>query len=153
MRDQYSVADEAEQFAAWQAGHRYTMENQAEWWHPFHDFVVETIGRGVSIRRARIVSEPVTEYIRYEHSHTFTNIAAGEQIRWLPRSRAFDLALPGADFWLFDSRIVRFNLFTGDGEWADPRNVLTEEPATVELCTKAFEAVWERAIPHEDFKV
>ncbi|MFI9362069.1 DUF6879 family protein [Kitasatospora sp. NPDC053057] len=44
---------------------------------------------------------------------------------WFPRSRAFDLALPGTDFWLFDSRIVRFSLFTGDGEWADPRRVLT----------------------------
>ncbi|MFK0191367.1 DUF6879 family protein [Kitasatospora sp. NPDC090308] len=153
MRDQYSIADEVEQFAAWKAGHRYAMENRSEWWHPFHDFVVETIARGVTIRRARIVSEPVTEYIRYEHSHTFTNIAAGEQIRWLPRIRALDLALPGADFWLFDSRIVRFNLFTGDGAWAHPRHVMTEEPATVGLCAKAFEAVWERAVPHADFEV
>ncbi|MFE7530170.1 DUF6879 family protein [Kitasatospora sp. NPDC057542] len=42
MRDQYSVADEAEQFAAWKAGHRYSLEDRDEWWHPFHDFVVET---------------------------------------------------------------------------------------------------------------
>ena len=30
-----------------------------------------------------------------------------------------DIALPGADFWLFDSKIIRFNIFTGDGNWAD----------------------------------
>jgi Family of unknown function (DUF6879) len=30
------------------------------------------------------------------------NIAAGEEVRWLPRRRASDLRLPGNDFWLLD---------------------------------------------------
>jgi len=53
---------------------------------------------GVVMRRARIVSVPVGEYTRYEHSLTFTNIVAGEEIRWLPRRHASTLALPGNDF-------------------------------------------------------
>jgi len=36
--------------------------------------------------------------------------------RWLPRTNAARLALPGADFWL-DQRRVLFNHFTADGGW------------------------------------
>src|SRR5213078_2293926 len=99
------------------------------------------VGRGVEVRRARIVSEPVSEYIRFEHYLTpFVNVRAGEQVRWLPRRRATDLALPGNDFWLLDGRIVLVNHFTGEGESAD-HDVL-EDPALAKLCATAFEAVW-----------
>jgi hypothetical protein len=67
------------------------------------------VARGVKFRRARIVSEPVTDYIRFEHAITAgVNLAGGEQVRWLPRRRASDLCLPGNDFWPFDGRLVRF---------------------------------------------
>ncbi|MFJ4678921.1 DUF6879 family protein [Kitasatospora sp. NPDC088783] len=59
-----------------------------------------------------------------------------------------DLALPGEDFRLVDSGRVRFHHFTGDGDRADPRFSRTEDPAVVKLCTTAFDAVWERAVPH-----
>ena len=70
----------------------------------------------MTIRRARIVSEPVSEYIRFEYDITFTNVEAGEDVRWLPRRRASDLLLPGNDFWVFDDRLVLWNHFTGEGE-------------------------------------
>ncbi len=44
------------------------------------------------------------------------NIAAGEQVRWLPRRRAVDLCLPVNDYWLFDNRLLRLHYFSGDGE-------------------------------------
>lgn len=46
--------------------------------------VDETSGRGVVMRRLRVVSEPVRDYVRYEYDGTFTNVAAGEDVRWLP---------------------------------------------------------------------
>ncbi|MFD7829874.1 DUF6879 family protein, partial [Kitasatospora sp. NPDC059803] len=106
---------------------------------------------GVSLPGGRIVSEPVTDYIRYEHAGTVVNLAAGEQVRWLPRRQASDIALPGNDFWLFDETVVRFNHFTGDGGSAGP--TLTDDPAVAKLCAVAFEAVWERGIPHEKYTV
>lgn len=153
MRDSYAVGTEADAFRAWQAGVRLNPADRASWWRPWLDLITETVSRGVVMRRARIVSEPVTEYIRYEHSGTFTNIAAGEQIRWLPRRQALDIALPGADFWLFDDRLIRFNIFTGDGDWAEPAFELSDDPATAKLCGTAFDAVWERAVPHEKYRV
>lgn len=76
MRDSYSVAKEDQTFPAWQNGFRYDPADRASWWRPWLTLIEDTVGRGVEIRRARIVSEPVSEYIRFEHSGTFTNIAA-----------------------------------------------------------------------------
>jgi hypothetical protein len=62
------------------------------------------------------VSEPVTDYIRYEHAGAVVNVSAGEQVRWLPRRRAVELLLPGADLWIFGGTQVLFNHFTGTGD-------------------------------------
>ncbi|NJP66361.1 DUF6879 family protein [Streptomyces spiramenti] len=151
MRDGYGVDNEIEGFAAWKQGHRLNPDDRGSWWRPWLDLVQEVTAKGVVIRRARIVSEPVSDYIAFEHSGTFTNVAAGEQIRWLPRRSASDLALPGNDFWLFDGRLVQFNVFDGVGRWVHTDQ--TEDAAVAKLCASAFEAVWERGIPHEKYTV
>jgi hypothetical protein len=149
MRDVYGIADEAADFEAWRAGRRVDWDNRDEWWHDFYAGIAQAVARGVRVRRARVVSEPLTEYIRYEHYITRANITAGEEVRWLPRRRASDIALPGNDFWLFDQRLVRFNHFTGDGRFVTQE--LDDDPAVVRLCSAAFEAVWVRAVPHEEY--
>lgn len=149
-RDVYTVDSEAARIAAWRAGHRYDPDDRASWWRPWLDLIAQTVERGVTVRRARIVSEPVSEYIRYSCSHAFTNVAAGEALRWLPRRRASDLALPGNDFWLVDRRLVLFNHF--DGEGRPTGTSVSEDPAVAELCADAFDAVWERGIDHRDYR-
>lgn len=148
MRDGYMLDDPL--YVAWQADRTYdvaALDAHAAW----VELVRSVVARGVTVRRARVVSEPVSEYIRYEHATTPANLSAGEDVRWLPRRQASDIPLPGNDFWLIDDRLVRFGHFDGDGnvqpeEW-------TEDAAAVALCRTAFEAVWERAIPHEDYTV
>ena len=151
MRDSYMLDDPA--FLAWQQGKRLDRADRASWWRPWCDTVAEAVGRGVVMRRLRIVSEPVTDYIRYEYDVTHPNVAAGELVRWLPRRRTTDIALPGVDFWLFDGQVALFNHFTGDGQWAEPDMETTTDPTVVKLCGSAFEAVWERGIDHEQYTV
>ncbi|MFI2212697.1 DUF6879 family protein [Streptomyces sp. NPDC020141] len=151
MRDAYGVENEIEEFAAWRKGHRLDPSDRESWWRPWLDLVQEVTAKGVAMRRARIVSEPVSDYIRFEHHGTFTNAAAGEQIRWLSRREASDLKLPGNDFWLFDNRLVQFNIFDGEGRWVHTDQ--TDEPAVAQFCATAFRAVWERGIPHEKYNV
>ncbi|WEV25726.1 hypothetical protein OYE22_11320 [Streptomyces sp. 71268] len=151
MRDSYGVENENEAFARWREGHRLDRANRASWWRPWLDLVQEVTGRGVSLRRARIFSEPVSEYIRFEHSGTFTNVVAGEQVRWLPRRQASDIALPGNDFWLFDDRLVQFNIFDGEGRWVHTDH--SDKPEVAQLCASAFETVWTRAIPHDAYSM
>lgn len=148
LRDGYMRDDPA--FVAWQAGQRHDPADRDSWWRPWLDVIAATVARGVVIRRARIVSEPVSEYVQYEYDVTFTNVAAGEQVRWLPRRNATDIALPGNDFWLLDDRLVLVNHFTGDGDVAGFE--LRDDQPVVALCALAFEAVWARAVPHEEYK-
>lgn len=151
MRDAYAVDYEAGPFAEWRAGHRHDPADRASWWRPWLDLVQESVARGVIVRRARIVSEPVSEYTRFLYDGTFTNVLAGEQIRWLPRRRASDIPLPGNDFWLIDNQLIRWNHFTGDG--ASAGGEISEDPGAAKLCAEAFETVWERATPHENYKI
>ena len=146
MRDGYGCSSPG--FRAWRGGASF---DRTDFDTPWVNLIKETVGRGVVVRRARIVSEPVSDYIRYEHSATpYANLAGGEMVRWLPRSRASDLSLPGNDFWLFDERLVRFGLHSGDGDATGHEDC--DDPAVVKLCAAAFEAVWERGIDPVDYR-
>jgi hypothetical protein len=114
IHDVHLTSDAA--YQAWLAG-RADPRESAQQYRAYTDVVMPAVRRGVTVRRARIVSEPVSDYVRWEHSLTEpVNIAAGEQVRWLPRRLASTLAVPGNPYWVFDNRLVRFTLFGGDGE-------------------------------------
>ena len=145
MRDGYMLDDPS--FLAWLEDGRVVDDPESQQWRAL---VRATVDRGVSIRRARIVSEPLSDYIRFEHAVTAGhNIAAGEEVRWLSRRLTTNLALPGNDFWLFDGRTLLVNHFSGDSDWTGME--LDPDPSAVKLCAEAFEAVWSRAVPHEDY--
>ena len=149
MRDAYAVDDERERLTQFLATGTRDLAAEAQalersWWL---DLMRDSKSRGVSLRRARIVSEPVSSYIHYEYAGTALNIMAGEEVRWLPRTKAARLALPGVDFWLFDDQHVLFNHFTGDGGWLG-NELVTNDPQLAGLCSAAFEAVWLLATPH-----
>jgi hypothetical protein len=138
-------------FVAWQNGHRLDLDDRTSWWNAWHDYVSAAVARGVTIRRARIVSEPLHPYALYEHDLTPGNIAAGEDVRWLPRRRAADLLIPGTDFWVFDEETVLFHHFTGEGQLADDAREYRADPTLAKALTDAFEAVWEQAVPHAEY--
>ena len=144
LRDFY---EETERFAAWRDGTPYDRGPDDRQWH---GVIAPVVARGVEVRRLRVVSEPVTEYIRYEYEVTpLANLAAGERVRWLPRRRASDLRFPGNDFWLVDDRML-FNHSSGDGEWLGVE--LVTDPEVVEFCASGFDAAWERGIDHDAYR-
>lgn len=148
MRDDYTPGDPW--FRAWRHGDREEFERQLAqpWWL---GLIREITGRGVAVRRLRVISEPVTDYIRFEHATTESNIDAGEQVRWLPRRQAADLLLPGCDCWVFDGRRVLFNFFDGPGEWAGA--AVCDDAAVAARHAAAFAAAWERGVPHADYRL
>ncbi|WP_243716057.1 DUF6879 family protein [Actinomadura darangshiensis] len=93
MRDTYDPSHPAFQDFVSGGSGSYEMTN-------WRKIVQDAVERGVTIRRARVVSEPLSDYIRWEHMLTSQNVAAGEDVR----------------------------------------------------CLAAFERVWERAIPHEQYE-
>ena len=148
MRDAYTPNDP--DWLDWQAGNRFDPAER-EGWQVWFGLMRGAVERGVLIRRARIVSEPVTGYIRYEYDVTAGyNLAAGEQVRWLPRRLSAGLLVPPTDFWLFDNKVVLWNHFAGDG--SKMTEEMSEDLALAKLCVSSFEAVWERAIPHGEYR-
>ncbi|GAA4082849.1 DUF6879 family protein [Actinomadura miaoliensis] len=144
MRDTYDPTTPA--FRDWLSGGSGIDDG----WDDWCELIGSAVARGVTVRRARIVSEPVTDYIRWEHMVTKMNIKAGEDVRWLPRPQASGLLLPHADLWMFDQRLVRYNYNSGDG--ASLRQYeFVSDPRHVAQVVAAFEMVWERAIPHEQY--
>lgn len=148
LRDSYASTS---RFEAWQRGERIRWEDRKSWWHPYDQTIADAVARGVVIRRARVVSEPVSPYIRWEHYVTHANVTAGEEVRWLARRLTSDLALPGNDFWLFDGRLARVHHFDGNGALVEDE--ITADPTLMKHLSRAFESVWERATPHERYRV
>ncbi len=150
MRDSYALSGETRRFAAFLA--TGTRDRSAE--APERRYWTELIQRltrtGKRVRRARVISEPVTDYIRFEWAGTDVLVDAGEEVRWLPRRQASPIAFPGNDFWLFDGRSVVFSVFSGEGEVVE-RQLATDQN-TLDLCLAAFEAVWQLATPHGEYQ-
>jgi len=74
LRDAYTPDDP--DWLDWQAGRRFDPEDR---WASWSGLVRATVARGVSVRRLRLVSEPVTDYVRFEYDVTAAhNLAAGE---------------------------------------------------------------------------
>ncbi|MFI6455225.1 DUF6879 family protein [Streptosporangium amethystogenes] len=51
---------------------------------------------------------------------------------------------------MFDDHLVRFGFFSGIGDYLGEE--LTDAPAVIKLYLSAFDAVWERAIDHADYR-
>lgn len=150
MRDVYAIEDETQRLARYQQkGHR-DHDAEAEERRPWMALVQDAVSAGKILRRVRVISEPVTDYIRYEWAGTDVNIDAGEQIKWLPRRLVSAIALPGNDFWLFDDSTVTFTVFTGKGEVFERQ--LTTDLDVIQFCRSAFEATWNMAIPHHEYR-
>jgi hypothetical protein len=149
IHDAHLTSDPA--YQGWLAGEADPQES-ARQYEAYTEVVLPAVRRGVIVRRARIVSEPVSDYVRWEHWLTDpVNVTAGEQVRWLPRRLASTLALPGNPYWVFDDRLVRFTIYGGDGEVQGSQ--FSDDAGIVEACQSAFEAVWQLAIPHREYLI
>lgn len=145
MRDEYGTAVELPHMARWAAGE----PDDLEWLQGWCVTLREHVKGGRSVRRARIVSEPLSDYQRWSYSIAYPMVEAGEDIRWVPRARVSSVALPGNDFYLFDDRLAVFLLYAGNG--LANGMVSSTAPADLRLCRLAFEAAWNLSIPHREY--
>lgn len=146
MRDSYGTAVEIPHLAKWEAGE----PDDLDWLQPWFDTVRAATQAGKVFRRARIVSEPISDYQKWvlKDSHLF--VEAGEDIRWVPRSQVSTVALPGNDFWLFDDQVAVFLIFAATGLVVDRQR--TSGRTAIELCRAAFDAVWKLSIPDSEYQ-
>ncbi|MEV0963248.1 DUF6879 family protein [Streptomyces sp. NPDC049910] len=113
--------------------------------HPWNVNVREKTAAGARFSRVRIIDEPPTDGQRFLMATAAGNVAAGEDIRVLPRGEARRLAVPDFDFWLFDSRtLVRMHIDDTDTTVGVE---LVEDQAQVLAACRARDAAWPLAVP------
>ncbi|WP_372443590.1 DUF6879 family protein [Nucisporomicrobium flavum] len=145
LRDWYTLDDP--DWRTWRAGQQPDVPVTRAGWS---GMVREITGRGVSVRRLRVVSEPISAYVQYEYDITQAhNVAAGEDVRWLPRRTASELFLPPTDFWVVDE-VTTFNHFDGDGNWVEED--LRNDDALAKRLTEVFDTAWALGVPHADYR-
>jgi hypothetical protein len=145
MRDAYGTAVELPHMAKWASGE----PDDLEWLQGWCATLREHVKASRSVLRARIVSEPLSDYQRWSYSIAYPMVEAGEDIRWVSRRLVSSVALPGNDFYLFDDRLAVFLLYAGNGLGVG--KVRSAEPADLRLCRSSFEAAWKLSIPHREY--
>ncbi|MEU6504869.1 DUF6879 family protein [Streptomyces sp. NPDC046942] len=143
-RPGYASDRRSPKWARWQAGEDIATE--ASGW--LENVTAQTAARK-RFARVRLVDDPPTEGQRFLLASAPGNVAAGEDIRNLPRAQAEQLRLPDFDFWLFDSKILARFAFDEDDTTLGV--YVTEDPAEVLSACQARDAAWHHAVPTQEF--
>lgn len=149
LRDDYGSPVEDTPYARWQRGE----SDDYAWLDGWRSLMKGVTGEGKSVRRVRVVTEPHSRYVTWEHSLTHFNIEAGEDIRWLPRHLLPEgtvLPVGGNDWWLYDDRLLAVGHFDPEGRVLGSQ--LLDDPETVAECARLRDLLWTIAVPHAEYK-
>ena len=108
---EYREPHEAEAFRQFLAGEEPDMSFTTDWLAN----VRSASDEGRRFARVRALTDPLTDYLRFEMWAAPANAEAGEDIRILSTEDTHRLNLPGHDFWLFDDALVAIMHFDDDG--------------------------------------
>ncbi len=138
----YTVAEERQSFEEFLAGEPRPVTEFA-FYATWLDRIRTATAQGRRVERVRILEEPPTDYQRWEMWSGQYNLAAGEVIRYISRSRAVEIGLPVIDdWWLFDGRDLAVMRF---GEHGEPMGgEVTSDPEIV----ARHRAWWDLAAQH-----
>lgn len=149
LRDAYATVIEDGPFAKWLKGEH----DDFAWLQAWQARIRNATQAGKTVRRVRVIGEPITDYIRWEHSSTVHNLEVGEDIRWLPRHLLpsdFVFPVKGNDWWLFDDQLVAVGHFHDDGS-VQGHEIITDG-AVVADCVRVRDQLWVIAIPHSEYE-
>ncbi|MFC9132968.1 DUF6879 family protein [Streptomyces sp. NPDC057099] len=102
----YRVPQEDEAIRRFLAGEPVAREATQPWFGRVQAYVAS--GRGVG--RVHVVTQPLSDYLRFEFEHYRHNVEAGEAVRILDVTDRTNPLEGVQDFWMFDrSRVVLMN--------------------------------------------
>ena len=144
QRERYRDREEDEPFRRFLAG-----EPDYSWNDEWESMMRRRTADGQRMTRVRVVSEPHDGYTRFLLDLARVNVAAGEDIRYLPRDRAKGLDLPGYDFWLIDSTRVGILQFREDDVLLGAG--IHDDPAVVMRHCRYRDAALQHAVPFAEY--
>jgi hypothetical protein len=144
LRESYAgVSYEREPMARFLAGQPVGWGEDTTW---LGNVVAATV-EGRRFSRVRVVSEPWSDYTRYGLAMAAYTVAAGEDIRYLPRHDAPELG--GDDYWLFDGDHLVICHYGTDNDRMSAE-VITD-PHRVVRANALRETAWHHATPYRSY--
>jgi hypothetical protein len=143
--DHYAMPYEEEAVQRFLAGEPRDITYIAGWL----ERVAAALDAGRRMQRVHVVSEPLSDYLRFEISGYRLNVEAGEDVRILPRRATGKLALPDHDFWLFDGHQVVRMRYDGNGAFLEADQV-DDAGATARYCSWR-DAALAAAVPYDRY--
>ena len=141
----YTMPDEADELRRFRAGEKPPAQYHYDWL----DTVAAAIRAGKTMRRVRVVRQPLTDYTHYEFEWGFVyNVEAGEDIRILDMTGRASPVLPDHDFWMFDETTVVRMLYRDDGTQVGRE--LVDSP-DLDAYRGWRDATWQPATPFRDY--
>lgn len=130
----YTLEEELPEVERYRAGNP-TPPPELSWYREWLDQIAKATNEGKRIERVRISTEPPTLYQQWESWAGQWNVRAGEQIRYISRSRALEIGLPvdGGDWWLFDSLRLAKMRFDPDGRPCGGE-IITDPAEVIQAC-------------------
>jgi hypothetical protein len=113
------------------------------------NMVREVTAEGRLFSRVRIVSVPLTDYIRFGMWVAAHTRAAGDDIRYVNRDRADAAGLPRHDFWLFDSHKLLLMRFDEDDRFIGAEDI--EDPSAIVQHNYWRDAACHHALSPDEF--
>jgi hypothetical protein len=134
--DFYDAENEREPYTRFLAGEHV----DPAWRKPWQGLVHGVCQSGRIMQRVHVVSEPVSDYIRFSLLHGYPySVQAGEDVRILGRAQSDGMCSQG-DWWLFDDSPAAMLLYDGSG--AVERVEMNDDPAVLAgLCNVRDEAL------------
>lgn len=126
---------------------RYTHPIQAE----YATLVKGHTENGRSMSRVHVISEPLSDYVRFEILWPYLDsLNAGEDIRLLSTERnKWPQNLPKKDFWIFDSEKVAVMNYDDNGSFIGAN--LLSEASTVQKYLAIKKAAIDASIPYNAY--
>ncbi len=145
-RDSYALGYERADFEQFLAGSPVPPP-EIDWWRPWLDRVTRWCQEGKTISRVRVLADPPTDYQRWMLWSDRWVTEAGEDIRYMPRRKAYEIGLPDADWWLLDDEQVIIMAFDDDGN--PVQKTLVTEPDLITRYRRWRDLAIRNAIPAE----
>ncbi|TQN32224.1 hypothetical protein FHX37_2174 [Haloactinospora alba] len=110
------------------------------------------IAAGRRYERVHVVTEPLTDYVRFECAWGYRrSIASGEDVRILPVTEGdWPDGLPHLDFWLFDSRQLLWMNFAEDSSLVSTE--LVDDPEWIVAANTWRDHAMQRSIPFVEYE-
>jgi hypothetical protein len=136
-----------EKWQLWQSdpGHDFAADRPSPWCQQ----IAALRASGRRVERVRIADAPLADGQAFLLASGAANVAAGEDIRHLPRTTADELALGDEDFWLFDSARALVLHFDQADEYLGSE-LVTDPERLLRFC-QIRDAAWHHAVPRAQF--